>query len=63
VIPLLNIVESIQPSKEQVKTISNDNLLWIRDKYWPLIHLHKNMQIDNAIHEPDKGIVVLLESK
>jgi two-component system chemotaxis sensor kinase CheA len=62
VIPLLNIVESIQPSKEQVKTISNDNLLWIRDKYWPLIHLHKNMQIDNAIHEPDKGIVVLLES-
>ncbi|MEP7705616.1 chemotaxis protein CheW [Paraglaciecola sp. 25GB23A] len=62
VIPLLNIVESIQPSKEQVKTISNDSLLWIRDKYWPLIHLHKNMQIDNAIHEPDKGIVVLLES-
>lgn len=62
VIPLLNIVESIQPSKEQVKTISNDSLLWIRDQYWPLIHLHKNMQIDNAIHEPDKGIVVLLES-
>jgi two-component system chemotaxis sensor kinase CheA len=62
VIPLLNIVESIQPSKAQVKTISNDSLLWIRDKYWPLIHLHKNMQIDHAIHEPDKGIVVLLES-
>jgi two-component system, chemotaxis family, sensor kinase CheA len=62
VIPLLNIVESIQPSKEQVKTISNDSLLWIRDQYWPLIHLHKNMQIDHAIHEPDKGIVVLLES-
>lgn len=62
VIPLLNIVESIQPSKEQVKTISNDSLLWIRDQYWPLIHLHKNMQIDKAIHEPDKGIVVLLES-
>lgn len=62
VVPLLNIVESIQPAKDQIKTISNDSLLWIRDKYWPLIHLHKNMQIDHAILQPDKGIVVLLES-
>jgi two-component system chemotaxis sensor kinase CheA len=62
VVPLMSIIESIQPSKEQIKDISNDNLLWIREQYWPLIHLHKTMQIDNAILEPDKAIVVLIES-
>jgi len=62
VVPLVNIVESIQPSKDQIKGISNDNLLWIREQYWPLIPLHKTMQIDNAILEPDKAIVVLIES-
>ena len=54
VVPLVNIVESIQPSKEQIKVISNDNLLWIREQYWPLIQLHKIMEIDNAISEPIK---------
>jgi two-component system chemotaxis sensor kinase CheA len=62
IVPLVNIVESIQPSKDQIKVISNDNLLWIREQYWPLIKLHKTMQIDNAINEPDKAIVVLIES-
>jgi two-component system chemotaxis sensor kinase CheA len=62
VVPLVNIVESIQPSKDQIKVISNDNLLWIREQYWPLIKLHKTMEIDNAISEPDKAIVVLIES-
>lgn len=62
VVPLVNIVESIQPSKDQIKVISNDNLLWIREQYWPLIQLHKVMEIDNAINEPDKAIVVLIES-
>jgi two-component system chemotaxis sensor kinase CheA len=58
----VNIVESIQPSKDQIKIISNDNLLWIREQYWPLIQLHKTMEIDTAIREPDKAIVVLIES-
>jgi two-component system chemotaxis sensor kinase CheA len=62
VVPLVNIVESIQPSPDQIKVISNDNLLWIREQYWPLIKLHKTMQIDNAIDEPNKAIVVLIES-
>lgn len=62
VVPLVNIVESIQPSKDQIKVISNENLLWIREQYWPLIQLHKTMEIDDAISEPDKAIVVLIES-
>ncbi|MGJ8682685.1 chemotaxis protein CheA [Paraglaciecola sp.] len=62
VVPLVNIIESIQPNEDQIKMISNDKLLWIREQYWPVIDLYKTMQIDNAITDPTKGIVVLLES-
>ncbi|WP_153916671.1 chemotaxis protein CheA [Shewanella sp. TC10] len=62
VVPLVNIVESIQPSLEQVKVISNERLLWIREQYWPLIELHAVMEVDGALTEPNKAIVVLIES-
>ena len=62
VIPLLNVIESFQPTKSQVKTLGNDKVLWIRDQYWPLVSLTQLMQVDNGVTEPTKGIVVLLES-
>ena len=62
VVPLVNIIESIQPTREQIKSIGNDNLLWIREQYWPLVAVHQMMDVDNAIEKPTEGIVVLLES-
>lgn len=62
VIPLLNVIESFQPTKSQVKTLGNDKVLWIRDQYWPLVSLTQLMQVDDGVTEPTKGIVVLLES-
>ena len=62
VIPLLNVIESFQPTASQVKTLGNDRVLWIRDQYWPLVSLTQLMQVDDGITEPTKGIVVLLES-
>ncbi|AGP76688.1 two-component sensor (CheA) [Alteromonas mediterranea 615] len=62
VIPLLNVIESFQPTTSQVKTLGNDKVLWIRDQYWPLVSLTQLMQVDDGITEPTKGIVVLLES-
>ena len=62
VVPLGNIIESIQPTKSHIKTIGNDTLLRIRDQYWPLVSIHEVMQIDDAITEPSEGIIVLLES-
>lgn len=62
VIPLLNVIESFQPTPSQVKTLGNDKVLWIRDKYWPLVSLTQLMQVEDGIVEPTKGIVVLLES-
>lgn len=62
VVPLVNIIESIQPTKAHIKTIGNDTLLRIRDQYWPLVAIHDAMQIDDAITQPTEGIIVLLES-
>ncbi|WP_394223353.1 chemotaxis protein CheW [Alteromonas gracilis] len=62
VIPLLNIVESFQPTKQQLKTLGNDTVLYIRDQYWPLVPLYDFMEVEDAAQSPTEGIVVLLES-
>lgn len=62
VVPLVNIIESIQPTEDQIKMISNEKLLWIREQYWPVIDLYKTMELENAITDPTKGIIVLIES-
>lgn len=62
VIPLTNIIESMQPTAEQIKTIGNDRLLWVREEYWPLVPLHELMQIDGANPDPTTAIVVLVET-
>lgn len=62
VIPLTNIIESMQPTKEQIKSIGNDHLLWVREEYWPLVPLHELMGIENANPDPTSSIVVLVET-
>ena len=62
VVPLVAIIESIQPSQEQLRIISNEPLLWVRDKYWPILNLSKRMDIDGAIQSPTEAIIILIES-
>ena len=62
VIPLLNIIESFQPTKQQLKTLGNDTVLHIRDQYWPLVPLYDFMEVEGAAKCPTQGIVVLIES-
>jgi len=62
IIPLASIVESIQPSKQEIKTLSGDELLDVRGHYWPIIRLHKAMQVDTDCQQLHEGIVVLVES-
>lgn len=62
VIPLLNIIESFQPTSQQLKKLGNDTVLYIRDQYWPLVPLYDFMEVEGAAKTPTEGIVVLLES-
>lgn len=62
IIPLVNIIESVQPTKEQLKNISNQPMLELRDAYWPIVRLHNVMGIDNAKINTDEAILVLIET-
>lgn len=62
IIPLVNIVESMQPPANSVKTIGNDTLLHVRDFYWPVLPLYKKMNVVPDIDEPAASIVVLVET-
>ncbi|MFC3116456.1 chemotaxis protein CheA [Cellvibrio fontiphilus] len=63
IIPLVHIVESIQPAQKDIKTLAtNDQLLQVRNEYWPILHLYKIMQLEPQFNEVSKGIVVLVET-
>lgn len=63
IIPLVNIVESMQPLEKDIKTlVGDDQLLLVRDQYWPILPLYKAMQLEPEFTEPHKGIAVLIEA-
>ncbi|MEW6982818.1 chemotaxis protein CheA [Colwelliaceae bacterium 6471] len=62
IIPLVNIIESVQPSKESLKNIGSQTVLELRDAYWPIIHLHEFMQVEPMYAKPDEGVLVLIET-
>ena len=63
IIPLVHIVESMQPAAKDVKTlVGDDQLLLVRDQYWPILPLHKLMQVDPVFTQVHQGIAVLVET-
>jgi two-component system, chemotaxis family, sensor kinase CheA len=64
ILPLGSIVESLQITDEELKTVSGDGrLLRVRGEYLPLIALHEVFAINNAITEPKQGIAVIVEAE
>lgn len=62
IIPLVNIVESMQPPEKSVKTLGKDVLLHVRDYYWPVLPLYQKMNVKPDCVDPEKAIVVLVET-
>ncbi len=62
IIPLVNIIESVQPYKEQLKNISNQKMLELRNTYWPIVSLYEVMGIEGAITEAHEAILILIET-
>ena len=62
IIPLINIVESIQPVAEQIKHIKSKKLLWVREEYWPLIDIGTTLGGSSEATDLETGIVVLVET-
>lgn len=62
VIPLSNIVESLQPKAANLKLLNGGEvMIKVQEEYIPIVRLHKLFGIDTDITDICDGIVVLLE--
>ncbi|MBI5937719.1 MAG: chemotaxis protein CheW [Betaproteobacteria bacterium] len=62
IVPLTLVVESLQPAAEDIKTIAGEGrVVSIRGEYLPLIPLGAVFNLDTAIEDPTKGIVMVVE--
>ena len=64
ILPLGSIVESLQITDQELKTVSGDGrLLHVRGEYLPLIALHEVFAIKAAVSEARQGIAVIVEAE
>ena len=62
--PLGSIVESLQVNPNDLKSVSGEgHLLRVRGEYLPLLALHEIFNIQNAVTDFTKGIVVIIETE
>jgi two-component system chemotaxis sensor kinase CheA len=62
--PLGSIVESLQVNPDDLKSVSGEgHLLRVRGEYLPLLALHEIFNIQNAVTDFTKGIVVIIETE
>ena len=63
IIPLLSILESIQPEQNQVKTVKGQGeVVQIRGEYVSLVRTYQLFEIEPEYREPWEGLVVVVES-
>jgi len=62
IVPLTLVVESLQPAVEDIKTIAGEGrVVHIRGEYLPLIPLGAVFNLDTALDDPTRGIVMVVE--
>jgi two-component system chemotaxis sensor kinase CheA len=64
IVPLLSILESIQPKKESLKTVvGKGELVNVRETYLPMIRLYDVFSLHPEHREPTKAILLILETE
>lgn len=64
IIPLLSILESIQPKREMIKTIvGKGELVNVRGTYLPMIRMYDVFALEPDHRDPSKAILLILETE
>lgn len=64
IIPLNNIIESLQPNAVDIKTVSGQGrVVQVRGEYLPVIALHEVFNLRPQVSDVHKGILVILEAE
>jgi len=62
VLPLVSIVESIKPSREQVRAVAGQGeVVMLRQEPLPLLRLHRIFGVPTEVTEPSRGLVAVVE--
>jgi two-component system chemotaxis sensor kinase CheA len=64
IIPLTAIIESLRPQRSDIHAlVGRGDVLALRGEYVPLTPLHKCFSINDAIADPCRGIVIIVQSE
>ena len=64
IVPLLSILESIQPKPQAIKTVvAKGELINVRGTYLPMVRLYEVFALQPEHTEPAKGILLILETE
>ena len=64
IIPLTAIIESLRPQRSDIHAlVGRGDVLALRGEYVPLTPLHKCFSISDAIADPCRGIVIIVQSE
>ncbi len=64
IIPLTAIIESLRPRPNDIHpVVGRGEVLALRGEYVPLIPLHRCFSISDAIKDPCRGIVIIVQSE
>ncbi|MGJ4995351.1 chemotaxis protein CheA [Bradyrhizobium sp. HKCCYLS3077] len=64
IIPLVAIVENLRPLAADIHpVVGRGHVLALRGEYLPLVYLHRVFSIGDAIGDPCRGIVIIVQSE
>ncbi|HLU14542.1 MAG TPA: chemotaxis protein CheW, partial [Burkholderiaceae bacterium] len=64
ILPLSNVMESMQPTADQIKQISEtERVLYVRGEYLPLVTLHEIFDVGGAETDVTRAITVILKAE
>jgi two-component system chemotaxis sensor kinase CheA len=64
IIPVTTIVESLRPKPGQIHDVAGHGaVLAIRGDYVPLVYLHRRFMVQDAVDDPCRGIIVIVEGE
>ena len=64
VVPIANVISSVQPTQDTIKRLpSGEEVLYFGDDWVPLRRLHQTFGLRDAVDDPQRGIVVVVESR
>ena len=62
VVPLLTVVESFRPRVGEITRLANNmEVVQVRGEVVPILRLHSVLNMDDAVTDPSKGLLVIVE--